>query len=81
MKKFKEIFEKQYFVSIDIACPKCFDGNITKEANMLNVDIIKIKGKDTDTRIEGHYLNVISILERMGVNKKDLQKYIDHWEK
>ena len=81
--KFKEMFiEKQYFVSLDIECPGCFDGNIAKEAKKLNIKITKIKGKGVaDAHIEGARINVIELLQRMGVNKKDLQLYINYWDK
>ncbi len=85
MKKFKKLFMESKVVTVDIACPECFKGNIVSVAKSLGVSVTpkasKYTGSELDTTLTGQTDDVIKLLKKMGVNKDDLQLYIDSWEK
>lgn len=75
------LLEGSKTVEVEMACPNCFKGNIVKVAKDFGVSVTKIDKGEKDTLVKGKQADVITILKKMGVNKKDLQVYINYWNK
>lgn len=83
---FKELFTESYadHVQVEMECPNCFKGNIVSVAKSMNVRVDGVRGKEAVKKglvtVSGDKKDVVEVLRKMGVDKDDLQIYIDHWK-